>query len=130
MAIPRLIGDEWSPAFSVMAPGPELAATLGSIDPALVANDNDVLELIAAFERQAAWTAAGLLAALAEFARRPWSVGVDEAAARSQRGALGWIRRDEIGTELSARLVVSHNAMMMRTAMGCRLARVLPATAA
>jgi len=77
-----------------MAPGPELGAMLAAIDPALVDDDADLVEVIAAWDRQIAYANAYQLAAMAEFGRRPWLVSNDLDVARDQRGALGSATRD------------------------------------
>jgi hypothetical protein len=44
---------------------------LAALDPTLMLGADDLLDLIAGYERLAAWVGGRQLAALAEFARRP-----------------------------------------------------------
>lgn len=86
-----------------IAPGPVLAARLATINPADLDDDYDALELVAAWDRLKAWADAGQLAAVAEFARRPLSIGLTPDAARAKRGPLGSVRRDNPDDEIAAR---------------------------
>ena len=92
---------------SRIAPGPALAAGLAAIDPAELDDDYDVLEVVAAWDRQVAWSNAGQLAAVAEFTRRPLSIGLSPDAARAKRGPLGSVRRSNPDDEIGARLSIS-----------------------
>ncbi|HTC70646.1 MAG TPA: hypothetical protein VK662_13840, partial [Acidothermaceae bacterium] len=112
-----------------MAPGPELAMRLAAIDPADL-DDYDVLELIAAWDRQNSWTSAGQLAAVAEFARRPMSIGENAEVARAKRGPLGSVRRSNPDDEIAARLSISSGSAGFRVGLAVQLAGGLSATAA
>jgi hypothetical protein len=71
-----------------------------------VASEDDLVEIIAGYERLAAWVAAGQLAAIAEFARRPVVFGSARDEGLVRRGPVGVISRQSVGTELGARLTV------------------------
>src|SRR5450755_2272987 len=90
-----------------MAPGADLAVVLAGIDPALVDDDADLIEIIAGWDRQIANATANQLAAMAELARRPWSVEADPDVVRDQRGALGAMTREYADDEVAARLGIS-----------------------
>ena len=77
-----------------IAPGVELASRLAAITPADLDDDYAVLEHVAAWDRVIAWANAKQLAAVAEFARRPWSIGETPDSARAKYGPLGSVRRD------------------------------------
>jgi len=113
-----------------MAPGPELGAMLAAIDPALVDDDADLVEVIAAWDRQIAYANAYQLAAMAEFGRRPWLVSNDLDVARDQRGALGSATRDFADDEIAARLGISPGSAGYRLGLAVDLASPLCATAA
>ncbi len=113
-----------------MVPGPELAARLAAIDPADLDDDYDTLEVVAAWERQVAWTNAGQLAAVAEFARRPVSIGLTPDVARAKRGPLGSVRRSNPDDEIGARLSISSGSASFRVGLAVELAGPLTATAA
>ncbi len=58
------------PDLARLAPGPDLAGHLGVADPATV-TDADLVDMIAAAERQTRWASAVQVAAIAELSRRP-----------------------------------------------------------
>src|ERR1700722_11201502 len=103
--------DEHTPSLgeqlALMAPGAELGVMLAGIDPTLVDDDADVLEVVAAWDRQISYANANQLAAMAEFARRPWSVDEDPDAARNRRGVPGAATREFADDEIALRLGIS-----------------------
>jgi hypothetical protein len=111
-------------------PGAELAARLAAIDPAELDDDYDVLEVVAAWDRQVAWSNAGQLAAVAEFSRRPLSIGLTPDVARAKRGPLGSVRRSNPDDEVAARLSISSGSASFRIGLAIELAGGLTATAA
>ena len=113
-----------------MAPGPELATRLAAITPADLDDDYNVLEVVAAWDRQVAWSNAGQLAAVAEFSRRPMSFGEDPDVARAKRGPLGSVRRSNPDDEIAARLSISSGSAGFRVGLAVELAGPLTATAA
>jgi hypothetical protein len=113
-----------------VAPGAELAARLAAIDPGEVDDDYDVLEVVAAWDRQVAWSNAGQLAAVAEFTRRPLSIGLTPDVARAKRGPLGSVRRSNPDDEIAARLSISSGSAGFRVGLAIELAGGLTATAA
>jgi hypothetical protein len=113
-----------------MAPGVELATRLAEITPADLDDDYDVLEVVAAWDRQVAWSNAGQLAAVAEFTRRPLSIGLTPDVARAKRGPLGSVRRSNPDDEIAARLSISSGSAGFRVGLAIELAGGLPATAA
>ena len=113
-----------------IAPGPALAARLAAIDPAELDDDYDVLEVVAAWDRQVAWSNAGQLAAVAEFTRRPLSIGLTPDAARAKRGPLGSVRRSNPDDEIAARLSISSGSASFRVGLAIELASGLTATGA
>jgi uncharacterized protein DUF222 len=113
-----------------MAPGPELAARLAAITPADLDDDYNVLELVAGWDRLRSWVDAGQLAAVAEFARRPMSIGQDPEVARAKRGPLGSVRRSNPDDEIAARLAISSGSAGFRLGLALELAGSLTATAA
>jgi len=110
-------------------PGAELATRLAAIDPAELDDDYDVLEVVAAWDRQVAWSNAGQLAAVAEFTRRPLSIGMTPDVARAKRGPLGSVRRSNPDDEIAARLSISSGSAGFRIGLALELTE-LPATAA
>jgi hypothetical protein len=113
-----------------MAPGPELATRLAAITPADLDDDYNVLEVVAAWDRQVAWSNAGQLAAVAEFSRRPMSFGEDPDVARAKRGPLGSVQRSNPDDEIAARLSISSGSAGFRIGLAMELAGPLTATAA
>jgi hypothetical protein len=113
-----------------VAPGAELATRLAAIDPADLDDDYDVLEVVAAWDRQVAWSNAGQLAAVAEFARRPLSIGLTADVARAKRGPLGSVRRSNPDDEIAARLSISSGSAGFRLGLALDLAGPLKATGA
>jgi hypothetical protein len=111
-----------------IAPGPELATLLAGITPADIEDDHDVLEVVAAWDRLNSWTNAGQLAAIAEFARRPWSIGEAPDVARAKRGPLGSVRRSNPDDEIAARLSISSGSAGFRLGLALELAGPLTAT--
>src|SRR5665213_2597517 len=111
-------------------PGAGLATRLAAINPADLDDDYDVMEVVAAWDRQVAWSNAGQLAAVAEFARRPLSIGLTSDAARAKRGPLGSVRRDNPDDELAARLSISSGSAGFRLGLALDLAGPLTVTAA
>jgi hypothetical protein len=115
---------------AAMAPGPELAAMLADIDPALVDDDSDLLEIIAASDRLISSFNAQQHAAIAELARRPWLVGVSADEARARRGKPGHVEREFVVDEIAARLSLSPGAATFRVSLAANLAGTMTATAA
>jgi hypothetical protein len=113
-----------------MAPGADLAVVLAGIDPARVDDDADLIEIVAGWDRQIANATANQLAAMAEFARRPWIVEADPDVARDQRGALGAVTREYADVEIAARLGISPLSASYRLGLAIELASPLSATAA
>jgi hypothetical protein len=113
-----------------IAPGPELAAILAAVTPADIDDDYELLENIAAWDRQKSWTDAGQLAAIAEFARRPLSIGENPDVARAKHGPLGSVRRSNPDDELAARLSISSGSAGFRLGLAVELAGPLTATGA
>src|SRR5665213_1612196 len=111
-------------------PGAELAARLAAIVPADLDDDYDALETVAAWDRMIAWAHAGQLAAVAEFARRPYSIGQNPDAARAKRGPLGSVRRSNPDDEIGARLSISSGSASFRLGLALDLAGPLAATGA
>ena len=111
-------------------PGAELATRLAAINPADLDDDYDVMEVVAAWDRQVAWSNAGQLAAVAEFARRPLSIGLTSDAARAKRGPLGSVRRSNPDDEIAARLSISSGSAGFRLGLALDLAGPLTATGA
>jgi uncharacterized protein DUF222 len=124
--------DEQTPSLgerlALMPPGAELGVMLAGLDPTLV-DDADVLEIIAAWDRQTSHSNAMQLAAMAEFARRPWSVDDDTDAARDRRGAPGIVTREFADDEIAARLGISPLSAGYRLRLGLALMSPLSATA-
>jgi hypothetical protein len=112
-----------------MAPGVELAARLVAMSTADIDEDFDVLEVVAAYDRMIAWAHAGQLAAVADFARRPWSIGETPDVARAKHGPLGSVRRSNPDDEIGARLSISSGSAGFRLGLALELTD-LPATAA
>jgi hypothetical protein len=115
---------------ATMAPGPELAAMLAGIDPAVVDDDGDLLEIIAASDRLISSFNAQHHAAIAELARRPWLVGVSANEARARRGKPGQVEREFVVDEIAARLSLSPGAATFRVSLAANLAGTMTATAA
>jgi Domain of unknown function (DUF222) len=111
-------------------PGAELATRLAATNPADLDDDYDVLEVVAAWDRQVAWSNAGQLAAIAEFARRPLSIGMTPDVARAKRGPLGSVRRSNPDDEIGARLSISSGSASFRLGLALELAGPLTATGA
>ncbi len=109
---------------------PVLACLLGSLDPAGLDDDGDVLDVAVAFERLAAWAVAGQLAALAELARRPMLAGPDPGVGRAGRGAVGSSVREFAADEAAAALGIGQHAAQGRLQVAVALAGRLPGTAA
>jgi hypothetical protein len=115
---------------AAIAPGAELAALLSALRPADFDDDYDVLEVVAAWDRMIAWANAGQLAAVAEFARRPWSIGETPDVARAKHGPLVSLRRDNPDDEIAARLSISSGSAGFRLGLALELADGLTATGA
>src|SRR6185437_15632170 len=113
-----------------IAPGAQLAARLAAINPADLDDDYDALEVVAAWDRLKSWVDAGQLAAVAEFARRPLSIGLTPDVARARRGPLGSVRRSNPDDEIAARLSISSGSAGFRLGLALDLAGPLTATAA
>jgi len=113
-----------------MAPGVELASRLAAITPADLDDDYAVLEHVAAWDRVIAWANAKQLAAVAEFARRPWSIGETADSARAKHGPLGSVRRSNPDDEIAARLSISSGSASFRLGLALALADGLTATGA
>jgi hypothetical protein len=116
---------------AAMAPSVELASLLAGVAPDLVDDDNELLEVIAGWDRLASWVAAHQLAAIAEFARRPWSTGVgsDTAVARAKRAPVGVARREFPDDEIAARLAITSGSAGFKLSLAVPLASPLTATA-
>ena len=100
--------------------GGALAQLLGTIDPAELLTDAQVLDLATAWHRVASWSQARGLRAVAEFARRPESVpGSDPVAARAGRHRLGQVARWHTEAELGAALSMSPDAAGRRLMTAC-----------
>src|SRR5665213_722940 len=112
-----------------IAPGVERATRLMAITTADIHEDYDVLEVVAAWDRMIAWAHAGQLAAVADFARRPWSIGETPDAARAKHGPLGSVRRSNPDDEIAARLSISSGSAEFRLGLALELTE-LQATAA
>jgi hypothetical protein len=89
-----------------------------------------VLEDVAAWDRLIAWANAGQMAAVAEFARRPWSIGETPEVARAKRGPLGSVRRSNPDDEIGARLSISSGSAGFRLGLALDLVGPLTATGA
>jgi hypothetical protein len=113
-----------------IAPGVELATRLAAITPAELDDDYDALEVVAAWDRMIAWANAGQLAAVAEFARRPVSIGDTPDVARAKRGPVGSVRRSNPDDEIAARLSISSGSASFRLGLALDLAGPLTATGA
>ncbi|HEY0868807.1 MAG TPA: DUF222 domain-containing protein [Acidothermaceae bacterium] len=116
---------------AAMAPSVELASLLAGVTPDLVDDDNDLLEVIAGWDRLASWVTAHQLVAVAEFARRPWSTGVgpDTAVARAKRAPVGGVGRDFPDDEIAARLAITSGSAGFKLSLAVTLASPLTATA-
>src|SRR5450631_3909746 len=119
---------EHLPDIAKIPPGAELATRLAAIDPAELDDDYDVLEVVAAWDRQVAWSNAGQLAAVAEFTRRPLSIGMTTDVARAKHGPLGSVRRSNPDDEIAARLSISSGSAGFRLGLALALADGLTAT--
>jgi hypothetical protein len=115
---------------ATIAPGAELAARLAAINPADLDDDYDALEVVAAWDRLKSWVDAGQLTAVAEFARRPLSIGLTPDVARAKRGPLGSVRRSNPDDEIAARLSISSGSASFRLGLAVELAGPLSATGA
>jgi Domain of unknown function (DUF222) len=115
-----------------MPPGAALVALLVGFDPESVDDDGELLELVAGWDRVIAWANAKQLAAVAEFVRRPWSIGpeISVDAARASRGVLGQHTREFAEDEIAARLAISTAAAGFRVGLATALAGGLTATGA
>ncbi len=111
-------------------PGAVLAARLAAINPADLDDDYDALEVVAAWDRLKSWVDARQLGAVAEFARRPLSIGLTPDVARAKRGPLGSVRRSNPDDEIAARLSISSGSASFRLGLAVELAGPLTATAA
>jgi hypothetical protein len=115
---------------AAIAPGAELAALLAATVPAYIDDDYELLEVVAGWDRLIAWAHAGQLATVAEFARRPASVGLKPEVARAKWGPLGTVRRDHADDEIGARLSITSGSAEFRLGLALDLAGPLKATAA
>lgn len=113
-----------------IAPGPELAAILAAVIPSDIDDDYELLENVAAWDRLKSWVDAGQLAAIAEFARRPMSMGESPDVARAKHGPLGSLRRSNPDDEIGARLSISSGSAGYRLGLALQLAGPLTSTAA
>src|ERR1039457_5378559 len=117
-------------ALADVAPGVELAARLAPISAADLKDDYEVLEDVSAWDRLIAWANAGQMAAVAEFARRPWPIGETPEVARAKRGPLGSVRRSNPDDEIGARLSISSGSAGFRLGLALDLVGPLTATGA
>lgn len=124
-------GERWAavvsrPALERMAPGPEVAALVASMDPAHLAG-YDLIEYIAGLARLEAWVEAAKDVAWAELARRrPAPVEPNrrgEARADDERGI-----SEFAADEIAARLKLPRRAVQTRLAEAVDLTSRLPAT--
>src|SRR5450631_2483837 len=115
---------------SSLPPGPDLAALIASIDVTCVDDECDLADVVAACARLTAWSNAKELAAIAEFARRPWPPIADPDVARSKRGKLGEVVREFVADEIAAALSISPGAARFRVKLATTLAGSCRATAA
>jgi hypothetical protein len=76
------------------------------------------------------WVDAGQLAAVAEFACRPMSIGLTPDVARAKYGPLGSVRRSNPDDEIAARLSISSGSAGFRVGLAIELAGPLTVTAA
>jgi hypothetical protein len=111
--------------------GAVLARFLGSIDPAELLTDGQVLDLVGAWGKVTSWSQARGLRAVAEFARRPEShPSSDPLVARAQRQRLGGDARWHTEAEIGAALSVSPGVAEHRLMLACQAAEKFPATLA
>jgi hypothetical protein len=113
-----------------MAPGVDLATRLAAITPADLDDDYNVLEVVAGWDRMRSWVDAQQLAAVAEFARRPMSIGEDPDVARAKRGPLGSVRRSNPDDEIAARLSISSRSAEFRLGLALELTELSGTAAA
>ncbi len=76
-----------------LLPAGALAGVLAGIAAERVVDDGDLLELAAGFQVLVAWAEAGVLASVAEFARRPAVVNPAGTAGPGARGRAGQVKR-------------------------------------
>jgi hypothetical protein len=100
-----------------IAPGPELATLLAGVDLS-AAFDCDLIDVIMAAERLAAWVASVQLEAMAEFGRRRPVIGVHS----------GQLLDEFAEDEIAAALSVARTTAADRIGLGMDLRRRLPAT--
>ena len=137
-------GHDLLDAASIDLPGVEslLASSSGQVaavpfvqllartDPQKLPTDYDVLELVAAWDKVAAWVSQQQLAAIAEFARRPMALGIDPDIALASRSRPGEVARSHPDDEIAARLTTSRAAASHRLDLSLTLAAALPQTRA
>jgi hypothetical protein len=113
-----------------MLPGAELASMLNAAAPSCVDDDGVLLDAIAGWDRIISWAHAKQAAAIAEFARRPWSPGLSVDEARAKYGKLGSATREFVDDEIAARLCVSSSSAGFKLDLAVYLADPFTATAA
>ncbi len=98
--------------------GGALVPFLASIDPADLLTDTEVLDLALAWDRATSWTQARGVRAVAEFARRPERVGIeDPLVSRARRRRVGAVGRWSPESEIGAVLALSPSAALDRVAL-------------
>jgi Domain of unknown function (DUF222) len=121
-------------ALASLAPSLELTTLVAELDLTCIDDECDLANVIGAWERLIAWSNAKQLAAIAEFARRPWPPIADPDAARAKRGRLGEVVREfvdtEVAGELAGELAISPGAAVFRVNLAIDLADRCRATAA
>jgi len=111
-----------------------LVGFLGSLEPAVLRSDGEVLELAAAWRAVACAATAAELVAVGELAARPFVVGRDDdpavAAARARRGPSGEVSRRGVADEVSVRLADGPAVATARCWLAVELPVRFPAMAA
>ena len=107
-----------SAELEVMAPGPGLAGVLDVVDPGVLSG-YDLVSFLGASERQASWTAARQLAAVAELAHRRPTLRV-EVCGPAERDSSGRVSRFA-ALEVAAELRISRRAAEARIDLAFQL---------
>jgi len=103
---------------------------LEGLDPATLVTDLEVLDYVAAWRRCTSAAAAGELAGVVEFVRRPEYVGPDPRVPLDRRVEPGEVAREQPGLELAARLGMAARTADRYLDLAIRLATDLAATMA